>query len=128
MPAYPALIWGGDDGISNSSVLNYIDLAHLSLGEPESVNIENGRIDITKSFIVATAGTTGITNQIWRIEGGEAGSIIVLRCATSTTLRDNTANLRLSGDYLMDTGSDTMVLIRLASDGNWLQLARANNG
>jgi hypothetical protein len=127
MPGYPALIWGGGDGISNASVLNYIDLGHLNIGVQEDVDINNGAITITKSFIRAAAGSTGITDQIWAIHGGGAGSIIVLRCLASTTIRDNTSNIRLAGDFVMNHPYDTLVLIRTSAGGDWLQLARANN-
>lgn len=129
MPAYPALIWGGgQEEVSQLHLPNYLDMEHLNLGDAELVDINNGAIAITKSYVLATAGTTGVTNQIWTITGGDKGSILVLRCATSTTIRDNTANLRLPSDFVMDHSSDTIVLIRLSSGGNWLQLARANNG
>ena len=128
MPAYPALIWGGDDGISNANVTNYIDLGHLSIGEMEEVEINSGTITIAKSSIYASAGSTGTTNQIWTINGGGAGSIIVLRCLTSTTVRDGTGNLRIAGDFLLNNPYDALVLMRLTYGGNWVQLARSNNG
>jgi hypothetical protein len=128
MPGYPALIWGGGDGISNANVPNYIDLGHLNIGTGESLSINNGQITVNKSFIHATAGSSGTTNQIWTINGGGAGSIIVLRCGTTTTIKDGTGNIQLSGDFTMNHSSDTLVLIRITPTGNWLQLARANNG
>ena len=130
MPSYPALIWGGDDGISNANIPNYLDLGHLNIGEEENVDINNATIMITKSYIFVSHGTTGITNQVATIIGGDAGSIIVLRCSQasgSTTIKDGTGNLNMPGDFVMNAAADTLVLFRVSIAGNWVQLARANN-
>lgn len=99
----------------------------LQLDPPVTVNVASGSILISKSWHrvdAPSAGTTNLTN----VTGGTAGDVLVLQAANDTktiSLRDNTGNLRLAGNFNLDSVNDTIVLLY---DGSlWFELCRSNN-
>lgn len=125
MPAKKALILN-TDSIEQCSPPDFIDNWHLNLGEIGLVYIDNGTITPVKSYTGALPGTVPPTNQIHTINGGEEGSIVVLRCQSASII-DNTGNLRIAGNFTMNHPNDTLTLLKTSS-GTWLEIARANNG
>ena len=114
-----------NDGIGRCQLPDFIDMDHLNIGTVKLVQINNGTITLTGSNTGALPGTTPPTNQIHTINGGQEGSVIVLRCQAAAAI-DNTGNLRLRSNFTMDSPEDTLVLLKTGSV--WLELARSNNG
>ena len=125
MAQHKALIFN-EDGIARQQAPDFIEIDHLNLGPIELVPINNGSIIPTRTYTGAIPGTIPPTNQIHTITSGSEGTILILRCQEAS-LVDNTGNLRLSGNFAMNHPTDTLVLLRTAG-GNWLELARSNNG
>lgn len=62
------------------------------------------------------------------LDGGQIGHTIVLQPTTATrvvTVKDNTGNLRLAGDFVMNSAVDTITLIW--SGSNWDEISRSDN-
>jgi len=126
MAGYKALIFT-QDGVSRCQAPDFIDLGHLNLGAIDLVTINNGTINLTKTYTGASPGTIPPTNQIHTINGGVEGTILVLRCWPTTITISDTGNLRLSGNFKINNTDDTLVLLKTAQ-GTWLELSRSNNG
>lgn len=124
MARHKALIFT-QDGVSRCQAPDFIDLEHLNIGAIKLVEINDGTITPTGSNIGATPGTTPPIDQIHTINGGQDGSILVLRCQSAAAL-DDTGNLRLRGNFTMNDPTDTLTLLK--SGSNWIELARSNNG
>lgn len=100
-----------------------------------SKNNTEGSITVTHNFHLITHGATdNDTNvNLININGGANGSILVLKQLTNTKdvkLIDGDGsgtggNLRLNGDFQMNTGNDTITLIK--SGTIWFELSRSNN-
>lgn len=63
------------------------------------------------------------------INGGAIGDLLVIKPANSSrtvVAKDASGNLQLAGDFSMDNGLDTMVLLCVGS--NWVELSRSDNG
>ena len=125
MARHKALIFT-NDGVSRCQLPDFIDLSHLNIGVIGLVAINNGTITPIKSYIGALPGTIPPTNQIHTINGGQEGTIIVLRCQAAIAV-DDTGNLRLAGNLIMNNPQDTLVLLKTA-EGTWIELSRSNNG
>lgn len=60
--------------------------------------------------------------------GGQVGFIIVLSIVSATrvvTVKDNTGNLRLAGDFVMNTTDDRLMV--MFNGTNWVELSRSDN-
>ena len=125
MARHKALVFR-PEGIARCQLPDFIDLQHLNIGELETVSINNGAITPVRSNTGAIPGTIPPTNQIHTINGGDEGSVIVLRCQEAVAV-DNTGNLRLRGNFTLNHADDTLMLLKTAQ-GTWLELSRSNNG
>ncbi len=79
-------------------------------------------------LVIDTEGAAG-TDDLDTINGGVNGDMII--CVASNTARDvvfkdDTGNLRLAGDFTLDSAFDTITLLKVGSD--WLEMSRSNNG
>lgn len=101
----------------------------LSFGSPTTLTISAASITVTKSFHkVDTPSAPGTTTNLTTINGGQQGDILVLMAANDAktiSCRDNTGNLRLAGNFNLDSAVDTITLMY---DGAvWVELCRSNN-
>jgi hypothetical protein len=126
MPAQKALIFDESDGVARCHFPNFLDLEHLNVGQIEIVEINDGTIIPKKTYTGAVEGTIPPTNRIHTINGGMEGSILILRCQAALVI-DNTGNLRLRSNFSINSIDDILVLLK-TKNGNWLELARSNNG
>jgi signal peptidase I len=103
-----------------------LNIGKLNLGPVVPLTVVANAITVSGSYHFITSATTV---NLTKVNGGVEGDIVVLRGAVGSvviTATDNTANLRLAGNFLINNPTDTMVLL---FDGtNWLELARSNNG
>jgi len=73
--------------------------------------------------LVLVAGSATV-NAITPAAPGNAGQVIVLKCAAGPTFKDGTGNLKLAGDFVA-TADDTLTLV---CDGSfWVEMARSVN-
>ena len=99
----------------------------LSLGSPSTLVVVASSITISKSWHRVDAVPSGTTNLV-NILGGIAGDILVLQAANDAKtikLKDDDGNMRLAGDFNLDSVRDTIVLL---FDGSlWYEICRSNN-
>jgi len=112
--------------IERLQVGDLLDFGKLNLGPVSQLTVVSGAVTITRSYhSIFSAANVNLTT----INGGEEGDILVIRgAATSGTIsvRDNTVNLRLAGNFSLSDATDTMVM--LFDGANWIELCRSNNG
>lgn len=71
------------------------------------------------------------TDDLDTITGGKADDLLTFTAANdarTVVFKDGTGNLRLSADFSLDSGQDTITLRKDRDSGNWYQVATANNG
>jgi len=99
----------------------------FNLGTPTELTIASGAITITKSFHQLDTEANAATDDLETINGGSDGSILVMKPVDTTrtiVLKDNTGNLRLVGDCILDSVQDTITLIH--NGGVWHEISRSN--
>lgn len=99
----------------------------LSFGSPTTLTVVGGTITVTKSFHKVDSPSAGTTNLV-TINGGQQGNTLILMAANpakTISCRDKTGNLRLAGNFNLDSDVDTITLLY---DGTvWVELCRSNN-
>lgn len=103
---------------------------------------EGTPITVPTNLVIATGAVTvirpyhtlepesGTADDLATVNGGKDGRIVTLRVKDSgdtVTLKDGTGNLRLTGDFAMDSQQDTIQLLYDATLAVWLELCRSNN-
>lgn len=86
-------------------------------------------VSATDALVVIDTEGAASTDDLSTISGGRVGQIIVLRTSSvsrDVTVKDTVGNIRLAGDCLLDTTSDTITLQFDQSLG-WVELCRSNN-
>ena len=139
----------GDVGIGTVSPASKLEVegiissygtSHLIIRDDSGATITSGgntegNLAVTHNFHLIThgAGDNVANVNLINITGGTDGSILVLKQLTNT--KDvkfidgdgsgTGGNLRLNGDFQMNTGNDTITLIK--SGTIWFELSRSNN-
>lgn len=96
---------------------------------PTNLVIATDAVTITRPYHTLEPQTS-TTDDLATISGGKDGFILTLRVKDSgdtITIKDGTGNLRLTGDFAMDSQQDTIQLIFDATLNVWLELCRSNN-
>jgi hypothetical protein len=104
------------------------DDGNLRIGSPDTLIISNNAITITQNQHRVDTEGGAATDYLDTINGGEDGFILVLRSlngARDTTLRDGQDNIRLAGDFTLNSINDTIMLLKTGS--YWRELSRSNN-
>lgn len=113
-------------GVERLQVGDLLNFGKLNLGLVGQLSVAAGAITITGSYHSAfSASNTNLTT----INGGLEGDVLVLRAASGSgdiSVRDNTGNLKLAGNFSLSDATDTMVL--LCEGATWIELCRSNNG
>jgi hypothetical protein len=96
-------------------------------GGPEALTIASDAVTVTKSF-VAVQAESGTSDELATVNGGFDGALLIIggTAGHTITVKDGTGNLKMSGDFTLDSVEDTITFIRRGSD--WLELCRSNNG
>lgn len=106
----------------------YINPQKLVIGDYSEKTIAAGVITVTESFHQVDTQGDASTDDLDTINGGEKGMSLTITAANgarTVVAKDGTGNLRLSGDFSLDTQNDTLTLIYNGS--NWLEISRSNN-
>lgn len=119
------------------------DLAQAGRGQRVQVGGLVVGISTTKVIaagVVTITGTNGVVvvdteaaaaaDDLDTINGGVDGQIIIVRSTVSVTrvvtLKDGTGNLRLAGDMILNSVTDSITLYQHSSN-TWVELARSDN-
>lgn len=118
------LIYTEEDGFSRCQSPDFLDLEHLNVGVPTPVEIDNGRIIVTRTNTVALPGVTSPTKEINNIDGGFEGSVLILRCQKSTKVKSG-GNLHIDKNCTLKKPVDTLTLLKVGT--SWVELSRSKN-
>jgi hypothetical protein len=106
----------------------YVEVARHEADGNTNKTIASGVITVTRSKHVVSTEAAAASDDLDTINGGHAGMIVVLAAqndARTVVCKDGTGNLRLNGDFSIDSTADTITLVYDGS--NWLELARSDN-
>jgi len=106
----------------------YINPQKLVIGDYSEKTIASGVITVTESFHQVDTQGDASTDDLDTINGGEKGMSLTITAADGTrtvVAKDGTGNLRLAGDFSLDTQNDTLTLIYNGT--NWLEVSRSDN-
>ena len=122
-----------DGSSSATKIENYTTLNNignfLRLVDQSSVTIASGAVTVTGANAVIDTEGSASTDDLVTINGGSSGDILICTAnngARTVVLKDGSGNLRLEGDFSLDSENDKIVLIK-NSGGNWCELSRSNN-
>ena len=105
---------------------------YLLAGASEERTIASGVITIspTKSSYNVDTESDDAIDDLDTINGGAERQVIILTSADNgrdPTLKDNTGNFQLAGDFTLATVRDTIVLVYRGSTDKWLEISRSSN-
>ncbi len=103
--------------------------AFLGLGVATELTISGGVITATRSYHLVDTQDDAGSDELDTINGGTEGDILVIEAdnATRTVIaKDATGNMRLAGDFSMDSNNDRLTLLFTSND-TWVELSRSNN-
>jgi hypothetical protein len=106
-----------------------VSAGFLNLGPPVELTIADGEITVTQTPHTVDTQSDNPTDNLDTINGGTDGDILILKSVDSARdveLRDGNGNLRLEGNFTLDSSQDRIILE--FSSPNWYELSRANNG
>lgn len=122
-----------DGSSSATKIENYTTLNNignfLRLVDQSSVTIASGVITVTGANAFIDTEGSASTDDLDTINGGSSGDILICTAnngSRTVVLKDGSGNLKLAGDFSLDTINDKIVLIKNSS-GNWCELSRSNN-
>lgn len=101
----------------------------FTLGPGTELTISAGAITATGSYHSVDTQNDDPSDDLDTISGAATGLLLVITANNTTrtiVAKDGTGNLRLAGDFTMDTAVDTLTLIGVGS--TWRELSRSNNG
>jgi len=102
----------------------------LSLPTVSELTISDGAVTATQSYHSIDTENDDASDDLYTINGGTAPDILIIRPASSDrtiVVKDSTngtGNLRLAGDFTMDSERDHLMLIKFG--GDWIELSRSN--
>lgn len=98
----------------------------LNLGTLSTLTLSSGAVTVTKTRH-RIAAETGTTDDLTDLNGATNGDIIIIEPDTGDTItvKDGTGNLRLAGDFAMDSTQDKLILIFNGSQ--WEEISRSDN-
>lgn len=103
-----------------------VDLYRCSWGG--ELTISSGEITVTNSRHTVDTEGDAASDDLDTINGAVAGAFVFLQAehgARTIVLKDGTGNLKLAGDFSMNTTNDVIMLF--TGGGNWWEVSRSNN-
>lgn len=96
-------------------------------GTLNTTTIVGGAIAYTSLFMNVNA-QGGVPDNLDTITGLFNGALVIIRSSglAAITVRDGVGNLRLAGNFVMDSFQDTLMLI--GAGASWQELSRSDNG
>jgi hypothetical protein len=117
-------------GLFGGTFTNYIVKGNIKIADSPFVTIDSGVIAVPMGapFIIVNTEASAATDDLDTINGGMIGDLIILQTisdARDITLKDGTGNLRLAGDFTLNTRDDSIALLWTGSF--WMEVSRSNN-
>ena len=100
----------------------------FSLGAATELTIASGVVTATKSIHSIDTESDGATDDLDTISGGVENAVLMIyavNAARDVVAKDGTGNLRLNGDFTMDSDTDMLTLRKYGS--NWVEVCRSSN-
>ncbi|WP_422049923.1 glycosyl hydrolase family 28-related protein [Shimia sp.] len=115
--------------------ISMIDGEYFVLGAPTplpptELSVAAGSVDVSRSYHTLDTEANAATDDLFSMTGGHDGMRVLLRAADNArtvTLKDGGGNLRLNGDFALDTVVDAIELIYDASLSLWVEISRSDN-
>ena len=128
MASRKLLTWRGSEGIGVSYAPDSV-LVDWWNCPSFTAQINNATIAISgSSWVSVSRGSTGVVDELETITGGVNGAVIFIKNAADFTVRDGVGNLKLAGDFVMDTPGSAKSTLTLLFDGtNWLEISRTDD-
>jgi hypothetical protein len=101
-----------------------------ALAKSSTLVIASGEITATANRHIIDTESAAASDDLDTINGGVDGKILVLSTLTSgrdVTVKDNTGNIRLAGDFALSTTQDILTLIYDSTSNFWHEVSRSNN-
>ena len=115
-----------------SNLLTYgnvtISNGFWSLGAATELTIADGVVTATKSVHSIDTESDAASDDLDTISGGVENAILMIYAVNSArdvVAKDGTGNLRLNGDFTMDSELDMLTLRKYGS--NWVEVCRSSN-
>ena len=96
----------------------------------DELTIASGEITVVNSHHKIDTESDASTDDLVTINGGVGGQILLIQPAnTARTIvaKDGTGNLRLNGDFTMDSSTDSLLLMNVTAS-YWMEISRSDNG
>lgn len=100
----------------------------LNVANSTQLTVSEGTVTVSKAYHTVNTEGGVSTDDLQTINGGTEGDILVLRAAhndRTVVLMDGNGNLRLRGDFNLDTTEDTITL--LFDGSTWVEISRSGN-
>ena len=94
------------------------------------LTISTGVITVTDSLHRVDTEGAAATDDLATINGGVDGQVLMLRSTANgrdVTLKDNTGNLLLAGDFVLDRNQDLITLYYDSLLSSWVEISRSSN-
>jgi hypothetical protein len=132
MAIYDLLTWRGPEGLGASPAPDRVllDWWHLGSDTIGNVAINDSAIELsTASRVTVVKGSSGVTDELATINGGNSGAFIWVINIADITAKHGTGNIKLAGgaDFYMDFGATQCTLTLLFDGTNWLEVSRATD-
>lgn len=120
-----------NQALTTTSDVQFNDVAVdgiFNIGSGSFLTISSGAVTITSSYHKVDTESSAATDDLDTINGGTEGDRLILMSVSSArdvVVKDGGGNIRLEGDFTLDTSQDTIELF--FSGTNWHELSRSNN-
>lgn len=107
-----------------------VNISRLNIVAGSTLTIATGVVTATHSRHILDTQGGAATDDLDTIDGGADGDILILgtvSAARVVTVKDNTGNIELNGDFVMDSPRDTLMLVYRSSLAKWCELCRSSN-
>ena len=105
------------------------DIGNLEFNFATELTIVAGVITTTQNYHLIDTESDDATDDLDTINGGAEGFTLIIRPiddGRTIVVKDGTGNLKLAGDFSMDSFVDMLVLFKINAT-EWAELSRSNN-
>lgn len=100
----------------------------LNIGSPIELTISSGAVTITQSWHTIDTEGDAASDDLDTINGGSEGDLLIISrnaVGRDVVAKDGTGNLRLAGDFTIDSNADLLLLLYRSSV--WTEISRSSN-
>jgi len=96
----------------------------------DELTISSGEITVVNSHHKIDTESDASTDDLVTINGGVGGQMLLIQPANASrtiVAKDSTGNLRLNGDFTMNSSTDSLLLMNVTAS-YWMEISRSDNG